>query len=149
MIRRNTTKFAVSLVLSLLLLVQGLTPAGFMPASLASGWIAMLCPEGLPAGFLAAPDTGHSAHQHHAPAHQHGAAGSASAVPDQGHAAAGHHEGVDYCQLGSALDAPAVASYADVMACVLPVPDYQHGFYSTPRLRQYVLQSRPRGPPIV
>ncbi len=44
---------------SLALLLQCLAPPGYMAGSLDDGWPVVLCPEGLPAGFL-----GHHGHHH-------------------------------------------------------------------------------------
>lgn len=44
-------------------LLQSMYPSGYMPASAADGWPIMLCPDGMPAGFMT---TGHPGH------HQHG-----------------------------------------------------------------------------
>ena len=63
------------------LILQSLAPAGYMPGSLSAGWPVVLCPEGLPAGFLEHP---HSHHNHD----------NASATD----------ESVQYCPLGSAID---------------------------------------------
>ena len=72
--------FAVSLALRL----PCLAPPGYMAGSLDDGWPVVLCPEGLPAGFL-----GHDAHHHHEDA-------------------AGEDVSLDgYCALGSILDASA------------------------------------------
>lgn len=126
---RDTVRTAVSLLLSLLLLVQGLSPAGYMPAGLDSGWLVMLCPEGLPTNFLAATDPHAGHHQHSSDSNDH------------------HNSRTDYCQLGSTLDTPAVAISADAVADRLPLPDYHQTSYATPMLRPRVLQSRPRAPP--
>mgnify|MGYP001815936635 CR=1 FL=1 len=67
---------------SLALLLQCLAPPGYMAGSLEDGWPVVLCPEGLPQGFLG----GHG-HHHHAEA-------SAEDVSLDG-----------YCPLGGMLDA--------------------------------------------
>lgn len=148
MVKRDPLNIAASLLLSLLLLVQGLTPAGFMPAAVESGWLVMLCPEGLPAGFLAPSDNPHAAHQQHSMAHQHGSPADAAAG-HAGHSTDDHHGSVDYCQLGSALHAPAVAILPPVSVINPLLPDYQQTAYATVPLRQRVLRYHPRGPPIV
>jgi hypothetical protein len=45
---------------ALALLLQSLAPPGYMAGSIEGGWPVVLCPEGLPPGFL-----GHDAHHHH------------------------------------------------------------------------------------
>ena len=74
-----------------MLLAGSLAPPGYMPGSIASGWLVVLCPEGLPAGFL----EGHT-HQHHHDSTQAGGAGDIDAHT--------------YCPLGSALDKPVATS---------------------------------------
>ena len=78
---RHTTAFVA---VSCALLLQCLAPPGYMAGSLESGWPVVLCPEGLPAGFL-----GHHAH------HQHDEATGEDLSLD------GH------CPLGGVLDASA------------------------------------------
>ena len=60
---RTTVRFRHSVALcavSLALLLQCLAPPGYMAGSLDDGWPVVLCPEGLPAGFLG----GHEARTH-------------------------------------------------------------------------------------
>jgi hypothetical protein len=54
---RNSVALAA---VSLALLLQALAPPGYMAGSLEDGWPVVLCPEGLPAGFL-----GQHGHHHH------------------------------------------------------------------------------------
>lgn len=51
---------AALVAVSLALLLQSLAPPGYMAGSLDDGWPVVLCPEGLPPGFL-----GHQGHHHH------------------------------------------------------------------------------------
>jgi hypothetical protein len=81
----------------LVLLLQSLAPPGYMPGSLADGWPVVLCPEGLPAGFL-------RAHHHH-----DGAADEFSHLDSS-------LEG--YCPLGGVLDGSAIS--VPGMACTDP-----------------------------
>jgi len=75
---------AALLGVSLALLIQCLAPPGYMAGSLDNGWPVVLCPEGLPAGFL-----GHHNHHHHSEE-------------------AGEDLSLDgYCPLGGMLDASA------------------------------------------
>ncbi len=53
------------LFLCAVVLLHSLFPSGYMPTSLASGWPVMLCPDGLPEGFLAAINGHHSDHHQH------------------------------------------------------------------------------------
>ncbi len=99
-IAHSAKRLLLSLV-AVSLLMQGLFPSGYMPGNLASGWVAVLCPEGLPAAFVAqlnernAGLDGH-AHHHHHHHHKHHHGAGASGEP----AAEGS------CQLGSGLDQP-------------------------------------------
>ena len=54
---RNSVALAA---VSLALLLQALAPPGYMAGSLDDGWPVVLCPEGLPSGFL-----GQHGHHHH------------------------------------------------------------------------------------
>lgn len=65
--------------LIVVLLLHSLAPGGYMPASIATGWPVMLCPDGLPDGFLAAL----SQHPRPAPA--------STPVPEPVHPAAHAH----------------------------------------------------------
>jgi len=76
------------------LMLQGLAPPGYMPGSLSSGWPVMLCPEGLPKGFLSG---GHHHHGHH-----QAAGGAADHDPGLG----------EHCPLGGMLDGAALSSLA-------------------------------------
>jgi hypothetical protein len=79
-LRYTTALVAVSLAL----LLQCLAPPGYMAGNLDNGWPVVLCPEGLPAGFL-----GEHGHHHHAEA-------------------SGEDLSLDgYCPLGGILDASA------------------------------------------
>ena len=89
--RRSRWLFAVCLALA----VQSLYPAGYMPASLASGWPIMLCPDGLPTGFLDSGD-------HHSGAHHHGA------THDHRDGGGDEPTASDGCALGKALQAQAM-----------------------------------------
>lgn len=93
--RRNIsrTKTTAFYAVGFALLVQSLFPSGYMPSSMASGWIAMLCPDGLPAAFVQ-----QLGGQGHHGAHHLGAGHAGSS--DQEHGSAG------YCQLGSGVDQP-------------------------------------------
>ena len=76
------------LAAGLALLLQSLFPSGYMPGNADSGWIAVLCPEGLPPAFAKSLA---GEHHHHHQGGEHMAA-------DDG------DSGYDDCQLGSAFD---------------------------------------------
>jgi len=79
----------------IMLLAGSLAPPGYMPGSIADGWPVVLCPEGLPPGFLSSQNH----HEHH---HNHpGASDNAGSTDVDRHS---------YCPLGSALDKPATVS---------------------------------------
>lgn len=130
------SRTAASLLLGLLLVVQGMMPAGYMPASAESGWLVMLCPEGLPEGFLGA-----SSHHHHA---LHGAAARHA---DGGPAQHGEGSHDSYCPLGHAVGTPAIAE----LALAAPAVPVLAGFHVAPE-RDLVLPAarpttQPRAPP--
>ena len=140
-------------VLSALLLVQGAMPAGYMPASVDSGWPVMLCPEGLPEGFLS-PVSGASSqalgHAHHS---QVGYDPSHGATPSDlsashGQHDAGEHSASSYCPLGSAVNAAFIAELADVEISerILRIPPMQA--YAAPIITARGYHASPRAPPV-
>ncbi len=137
----------LSLLLSLVLVVQGAMPAGYMPASIDSGWPVMLCPDGLPQGFLlddnaAAPHANHAAHSVDHTRH------SLHSQPED--ATAHNHEAdaePDYCPLGNALIVATIAA-APGVAEDAPQPTLDRAELANlalPGLRIYSPISR--GPP--
>ena len=105
----------------LALLVQSLYPAGYMPGNLADGWLAAICPDGMPKSFMHALDGGH---------HQHD---KSTADED--------------CQLGSALDAP--LTLAVLAKLPEPIPLVAHIFVRRDGMAVEFLRSpRSRAPPI-
>ncbi len=131
----------LSLALSLLLIVQGVMPSGYMPASVAEGWPVALCPEGLPPAFLlvrpaAAPRAGH-----HANHHDHGGAEQSG---QEVHAGAS-----DYCPIGSALDVSAVAVLVATGAAGLRPYAHPTSSYQRPALTVEPAAFRSRAPPAV
>ena len=103
-IKRSRAR-AWSHALGLVLLMQGLFPGGYMPASAGHGWFVMLCPDGLPPAFVQALGGEHAphgaGHGHHGGAHAH----HGSAAPHHGdESARTDHLATDYCPLGSGLD---------------------------------------------
>jgi len=144
---QNFTRNSLLVSFSLVLLVQGAMPAGYMPASVASGWPVMLCPEGLPAGFLDALNGGAGSQQirggrHHHPHH-------ADLLKNQHAEPHQHTTGTDYCPLGSSLDNPALVEIHATSAGCSPVFVYQSSGYQTPALPRRLSTSHPREPPIV
>lgn len=121
MIRRALPATLVSLAL----LLQSLAPPGYMAGSLTDGWPVMLCPEGLPAGFL-----GHGGHGHH---HEEAQGGKDLSLD-------GH------CPLGSVLDASAVLAASPAAAGpVVPFP--VAGRYLAPVSTRPVSAHPARAPP--
>jgi len=86
MLRRDYRHLAIVCVLAGIVL-RALTPLGYMPSSLDSGYLFELCPEQLPAGFLVAKVA--PGHQHH---HDHGGSSSDSPATT-----------ADQCQIGHLL----------------------------------------------
>ncbi len=85
---RHTLKRALLFAAGAALCVQSLFPSGYMPADLSGGWVAMICPDGLPTEFVQALQGEHHHHHHH-----HGGDAEQSA-------------GMADCQLGGAIDQP-------------------------------------------
>lgn len=95
------------------LLLQSLFPSGYMPASLSGGWVAMLCPEGLPAEFVEQL-AGTGAHGGHHAHHLRSDTGD-GAVNGDPHAPGKSHSSssqMDYCPLGSGIDQPVTMASA-------------------------------------
>lgn len=110
---------------SLALLLQSLAPPGYMAGSLDGGWPVVLCPEGLPAGFLA-----HGEHAHH-----HETAGAGEDVSLDGH-----------CPLGSVMDTTAgVAALPSEHR--LPEPGSRTDAYAAPARLWPLLSPPSRAPP--
>jgi DUF2946 family protein len=116
------------------LLVQSLFPSGYMPGKWSDGWLAVLCPEGMPVAFMRQLMGGQ--HQHHA---------------GGGHHSSAHdHDGASMgdCQLGSALDQPLdvfalfALTEADLVSPVLR----DRTLFRTDR--QVVTHTRSRAPPV-
>ena len=84
------------------LCLQSLFPSGYMPADLSTGWVAMICPDGLPAEFVRSLQGDLDHHHHHH--HHHSAENEPSASTAD-------------CQLGGAIDQP--VSIAAVAAVAL------------------------------
>jgi hypothetical protein len=112
----------LSIVLSALLLVQGAMPAGYMPASVVSGWPVMLCPEGLPEGFLS-------------PSHDHGQHDAAK------------HSASSYCPLGSAVSAAIITELADVEISERTPGIPRILAYAAPIITARYNHTSPRAPP--
>ncbi len=112
------------------LLVQSLFPSGYMPADAQSGWLAMLCPDGLPGAFVAQLQ---GAHAHHHAGHDAGPV---------------EHGGTGSCELGSSLDQPVdLNAPEDDKAASLPAPagsSLEAVLLADRRLREV----RSRAPPI-
>lgn len=123
--RTAVAGFALALVL------QSLAPPGYMAGSIEDGWPVVLCPEGLPAGFL-----GHSHHHHE---HDHGQ-GAKDARPDVG--LDGH------CPLGGMLDASAVLTAAGPQQTVAGAADNDAPAYEPPALPRLNTPRVSRAPPI-
>jgi len=118
------------------LLLQGLAPPGYMPGSLASGWPVVLCPEGLPKGFLGGGHH-HGHHQGHHPAHHQGSGHGADHDPGLG----------EHCPLGGMLDGAALSSTAVVGGDgPLFAGDPSDG-YLAPALARRTSAHRTRAPP--
>jgi hypothetical protein len=122
------------------LLLQSLFPSGYMPGSLSGGWLAVICPEGLPTAFVQQL-AGEGGHQHHHSSHS-----------GEGDDASASHHGSDSpvgsCQLGSALDQPGdLAQNPSVPGSVDPVASVSP--HAAIRLTNSTTLSPPsRGPPV-
>lgn len=112
------------------LLLQSLAPPGYMHGSADAGWPVVLCPEGLPKGFLEA------VHGHHAHHHQHDAAG-------------GQDSGLgEHCPLAGTLDQAAPWLPAGFDALANDGPLAHPSSYAAPRLRSWPRSNHTRAPPI-
>ena len=115
------------------LLVQSLFPGGYMPANLQSGWVAMLCPDGLPSAFVEQLQSGvDDPHAHH-----HGHSEASNAHGDTGD-----------CQLGSGLDQPIDIATAATAALAALDGALQAPPVATLLTDRRLLRVRSRAPPI-
>ena len=128
-------------VVALALLVQSLFPSGYMPGNLANGWLATLCPEGLPLGFLRQLNGGELSSHHH-----HGHHGE-NPLSDES-ASAGHATGMGDCQLGSALDQPLHISIVGDVVADLSSETLNTPITSVGVAGQTIFHSRSRAPPL-
>lgn len=130
-------RFCLLGLLLLSLFFRLLTPAGYMPAALATGGPLILCPDGLP-GIEPAASTHHGAHGDHA--------GHGGNNLDPAH----HHGGFnpDVCPVGAVLGA-AMVPVAEVSVAIPFVAtqfvafDHDHAFTSITSSLYYA-----RGPPL-
>lgn len=145
------------------LLLQSLFPSGYMPGNWQQGWLATLCPEGLPTGFLQqlrAADLGRhepaaqSNNQHHAGHHGSVPRVDMHAGMDHHNTDAhddheGHHSATSDCELGSQLNQPVA-----LQAVYIPVQHVQ--LQSTTRTADWAIEPlagipslhRARAPPL-
>jgi len=94
---RASTRAGLAVVLSAILL-QSLFPSGYMAGNLASGWIATLCPDGLPATFVNQLNAdGHDRHHHGGHAHS-----GESTQAESKHTADATN--MEACQLSTTID---------------------------------------------
>ncbi len=103
-LRRDSASARVTLsVLSLALVLQCLTPPGYMAGSLDEGWPVILCPDGLPADFLRTVIRSGSSLRADSGFHHH---------HDQDELGrADHDQPLDgHCPLGGVLDGSSVAA---------------------------------------
>lgn len=111
---------------SLALLLQCIAPPGYMAGSLDNGWPVVLCPEGLPAGFLE--------HEHHH--HDEGPGAGASDLSLDGH-----------CPLGSVFGESAAVLALNSGTDTDPEADSVDQIYQPPRLRGIYRSDLSRAPP--
>ena len=114
-----------------------------MPGTISGGWVATLCPEGMPVGFMAQLQplqkqvdqyAGH--HTHHDSHH----------VSGGDHAA--DHQVTGDCQLGSQLDQPFTLASHYTPGAALQVDSAPVQNRTMALSARDVYQLRPRGPPL-
>ncbi len=136
--RRRAWLFAAAAAL----LLQSLFPSGYMPGSLSGGWLAVICPEGLPAAFVRQL-AGEGGHQHHHGMHSGDGDGDDASAPHHGADAP-----VGSCQLGSALDQPGDLAH-DPSGPGLVDPGASVSSHTAIRLTNSTIFSpQSRGPPV-
>ena len=133
---------AVVALAGVVLLLQTLIPGGYMPGTLQSGWIAVLCPHGLPAEFVAqlqqaSPANAMAAHHHH---------GHAADAADSANAAASVES--DTCDLGAGLDQPALLAVMSAETTAVAAVEQRRWIYSTTVRKDPLPKPQPRGPPL-
>ncbi len=116
----------LSMLLLATLLLRASIPDGYMPAPLAAGMPFVLCPSGIPAGFMAMPG---------GPDHHHGHGGDAGAGVD-----------ASQCPIGHMLTpAMACSDHWQAFAVALP-PEYAAAPLTT-YTSATPIKPRSRGPP--
>lgn len=127
-------------VVTAALLVQSLFPSGTMPGNLSDGWVATLCPEGMPVAFMAQLQPAQNHSDPHAGHHGHHSNNSTDHGTD--------HQAVGDCQLGSQLDQPfTLASQytpeTSLQVDLAPVENWTAALFTREIYRQ-----QPRAPPL-
>ena len=151
------------------LLVQSLFPSGTMPGNLQNGWVATLCPEGMPVAFMAqlpgsmanvdvqaGPHAGHhsghhSGHQgsHHGESAQDHSDRGTSLQSSNSHADHGaDHQAVGDCQLGSQLDQPFALAVGYTPGTPVQVGPPTVQYWTAALAAGEIYRLRPRGPPL-
>jgi hypothetical protein len=120
--RRSILFVAALAMLSL----RALTPDGYMPATMGSGLLFELCPDGIPDAFMQALGGGHH--------HHHGGQDSAS------------DSGSEQCPIGHML-ASALASDVDTTTDVAPVVTLPPAYSPAGTWRQRTAVYQSRAPP--
>jgi len=129
-------RHALSFTLSVLLLVQGAMPSGYMPSAIDGGWPVMLCPDGLPENFLS--DRSHQ--HHHSPETVHGS--------NEDGPSSDENSTTDYCPLGSALDTAVIAGLPGLPAASPIFAVTQSGDYLSVFPAAVWVSGHPRAPPV-
>jgi hypothetical protein len=117
---------AAILAAALALLLQSLAPPGYMAGRLSDGWPVLLCPEGLPVGFL---------RRHH----DHG---ESTESPMRGDRSLG-----GYCPLGGMLDGSIAVVLPGVTAASQAAKPVLLAHYPAPRVPSRFPAHRSRAPP--
>lgn len=122
----NVHRYQLSLLLLATLLLRASIPDGYMPAALASGLPFVLCPSGVPTGFMATL-TASDQHRHHETDRSAGSHFESGQCPI-GHMLAPAAAIADHCPTVATPAPPAFTALPDpIYASVMPVKPRSRG----------------------
>ena len=141
----NTRHRPLLASIGLALLLQCLFPSGYMPGALQDGWIAALCPKGMPPAFMAQFNqaSAQSAMDHHAH-HAHHVQGEQPQRDSDHHAG---HASSSECQLGAGFDQGFDLAFAISQIAPGLVQSSHHAVTGNPFTSRLYRNAHSRDPP--
>ena len=111
-----------------------------MPGNLDGGWVATLCPEGMPVDFMAQLQSAQNPADPHAGHHGHHSNNSTDHGTD--------HQAVGDCQLGSQIDQPFTLASQDTRDTSLQVDLAPVESWTAALFAREIFRQQPRAPPL-